>query len=215
LLSMRTFRQALANSLASPLAAIVQNYVSEAHWRKLIASINEKVLYYFEPYGTRIRAGHAISEAFNSELDALHDGWQFKSIEVKLQTDGSSCGPWDLVVDRAFVAYVDSSEFGSGSFDTFLVTWLGQLEPQPVVNLLTVANSGTQRRAAVEGNLAFIRQERVRYRQLLLSAARAGKLNATGAVLGDFVTSGVASASDLDAMDEQDEMEEGQQQVIL
>jgi hypothetical protein len=132
------------------------------------------VLYYFEPYGSRLRAGHTIIKAFDRELNALNDGWQFKSIEVKVQTDGCSCGPWDLVVDRAFVAYVDSSDFGTSSFESFLRTWLGQLQP-PVVDLLTVTNSGTLRTAAIEGNLSFIREERVRIRALLLAAAHAGK----------------------------------------
>ena len=121
-----------------------------------------------------------------------------------------SCGLWDLVVDRAFVAYVESSDLGTRSFDIFLRTWLSQLQPQPVVDLFTVINSGTQRIAAIEGNLAFIREERVRIRALLLAAARAGKLGDGGALLGDFVEGCVAaSAAELDVRDEQDDEEEG------
>ena len=185
---------------------MVQNYVAEVHWRKLIVCFFEKVLYYFEPYGSRLRAGHTIIKAFDRELRALNDGWQFKSIEVKVQTDGCSCGPWDLVVDRAFVAYVDSSDFGTGSFESFLRIWLGQLQP-PVADLFTVTNSGTQRIAAIEGNLSFIREERVRIRALLLAAARAGKLSDEGALLGEFLESGrtAPSMAELDARDEQDE----------
>ena len=210
-LTSKTFMRALTNSLATPLAALVQNYVSELHWRKLIPCFFEKVLYYYEPYGSRLRAGHAIIRAYDRELGALDDGWQFKSIEVKVQTDSCSCGPWDLVVDRAFVAYVDSSDFGTCSFDVFLRTWLGQLQPQPVVDLFMVTNSGTQRIAAIEGNLAFIREERIRIRALLLAAARAGKLSDDGALLSDFVAEGrkAASAAELDARDEQDEESEG------
>eukprot|EP00966_Prymnesium_polylepis_P321054 7377371-Prymnesium_polylepis.1 len=209
-LTSQTVRRALTNSLASPLAALVQNYVSEAHWRKLILCFIEKVLYYFEPFGTRLRAGHAIIKAFDGELGVLNDGWVLKLIEVKVQTDGHSCGPWDLTVDRGFVAYVDSRDFGTGSFDVFLRTWLGQLQPQPVIDLFTVTNSGTQRIKAVEGNLAFIREERIRIRALLLAAARAGKLSNEGALLADFVEGRAAAATaELDLRDEQDEEEEG------
>ena len=70
-LTSQTVRRALTNSLASPLAALVQNYVSEAHWRKLILCFFEKVLYYFEPFGTRLRAGHAIIKAFDRELGVV------------------------------------------------------------------------------------------------------------------------------------------------
>ena len=53
-----------------------------------------------------------------------------------------------------------------------------------MVDLFTVTNSGTRRVAAIEGNLAFIREERIRIRALLLAAARAaGKLSNEGALL--------------------------------
>ena len=52
--------------------------------------------------------------------------------------------------------------------------------------MFTVTNSGTQRIAAIEGNLSFIREERVRIRALLLAAARAGKLSDEGARLANF-----------------------------
>ena len=88
--------------------------MAQAHWRKLVVCFYEKVVYYFEPYGSPMRAGHRVRKAFDDSLGALADGWEFRSVEVKLQTDGCSCscGVWVLVVSRAFVAYVDSSEFG-------------------------------------------------------------------------------------------------------
>ena len=114
LFNSRLVKRALTGELDSPLGAIDQNYVAEAHWRKLVVCFYEKVVYYFEPYGSPMRAGHRVRKAFDDSLGALADGWEFRSVEVKLQTDGCSCscGVWVLVVSRAFVAYVDSSEFG-------------------------------------------------------------------------------------------------------
>ena len=58
-LASTTVRRALTDSLGSPLAALVQNYVSEAHWPKLIVCYAEKVLYYNEPYGCQwLTAAH-------------------------------------------------------------------------------------------------------------------------------------------------------------
>ena len=115
------------------------------------------------------------------------------------------------MLDRAFVAYVDSAAFGAASFPAFLVTWLAA-GPLPVVDLFTVVNSGAvARTAAVEGNLAFIREERTRMRELLCAGARAGKLpSQRGAMLADFAAKPgeVALESELDALDEQGEQEE-------
>ena len=95
------------------------------------------------------------------------------------------------------------------SFDAFLRTWLSQLQPQPVVDLFTVTSRAVQRTAACDGNLALIREERSRVRELLSTAARAGKLNEQGAQLADFVEGeGAMSATELDALDEQDEDDE-------
>ena len=105
----------------------------------------------------------------------------------------------------AFVAYVDSSEFGKGTFGKFLVEWLGGQQPQPVVDLLTVGRSGTRRVAAVESNEAFIREERIQLRALLLRAGREGKLLfQNGAMLHDFVESADAAATsaELDELDD-------------
>ena len=123
-------------------------------------------------------------------------------------TGALATGVWALVVSRAFVAYVDSSEFGKGTFGKFLVEWLGGQQPQPVVDLLTVGRSGTRRVAAVESNEAFIREERIQLRALLLRAGREGKLLfQNGAMLHDFVESADAAATsatsaELDELDD-------------
>ena len=59
------------------------------------------MVYYFEPYGGKLRASNKISKEFESTLGARDEGWRLESIEIKLQTDGHSCGVWILVVDRA------------------------------------------------------------------------------------------------------------------
>jgi hypothetical protein len=119
-------------------------------------------------------------------------------------TGALATGVWALVVSRV-VAYVDSSEFGKGTFGKFLVEWLGGQQPQPVVDLLTVGRSGTRRVAAVESNEAFIREERIQLRALLLRAGREGKLLfQNGAMLHDFVESADAAATsaELDELDD-------------
>ena len=94
----------------------------------------------------------------------------------------------------------------SKSFARFLVSWLAGQQPQPVVDLFTVGRSGVQRVAAVEGNLAFIREERMQLRALLLRAARAGKLPyQDGALLDDFLD-GSEEAATPAKLEELDEM---------
>ena len=180
-----------------------------AHWQKLLICFHEKIVYYHEPYGKPLPENHPIRKEFDATFGALDDGWRFESIEVGLQTDGCSCGVWALVVSRAFVAYADSNEFGKGTFGTFLVAWLAEQQPQSVVDLRsrTLGRSGTQRVAAVEGNLAFIREERTQLRALLLRAGREGKLAfQDGAVLEDFVENAddAATSAELDELNEEE-----------
>ena len=111
----------------------------------------------------------------------------------------SSCGVWDIVTDRAFVAYVDSPSFGTGTFRSFLSSWLGE---QGVTELFAVHNSGTQRRPAVAANLMFIQTERRQLRVRLAAAARDGKLPFTdGPLLGDFALDSGASEAELVDLD--------------
>ena len=75
-----------------------------------------------------------------------------------------------------------------------------------------MTSHAVQRTAACDGNLAFIREERRRVRELSLStAARAGKLNEQGAQLADFVEGQgrcIRSRIGCAGSDEQDEDEE-------
>ena len=99
---------------------------------------------------------------------------------MALQTDGWNCGPWTVMVARAFAAYMDSSSFGQGVFASFLVAWLKE------------AGGVEDLRNADEGsssiNQRFIDEERVRMRTLLFEAAVDGKLAYTeGSRLDVFV----------------------------
>ena len=134
----------------------------------------------------------------------MDDAWRIESIQVKLQTDGHSCGVWQLVVERAFLAYCDSSAFGKGGFGKFLTGWLAR-RGRGVVDLNSVRGSGATRGDVVRGNEAFIKKERDELRARLLAAARALKLPYTDAALDEFVAEGAtaASASDLDALDDE------------
>ena len=153
----------------------MQSFVKELHWHKLIFSFEEKVLYYWEPYGSRLRASSPFMTAFETHVASLGQGWRFVSIEVKFQTDGWNCGVWTTVADQAFIAYTDSTSFGTSTFASFLIAWGGRMG-RGIIDLNTVRGSGSGRRAAVEGNVRFINQERDRLRDLLSAAAREGKL---------------------------------------
>ena len=74
-----------------------------------------------------------------------------------------------------------------------------------MVDLFTVGRSGVPRVAAVEGNLAFIREERMQLCALLLRAARAGKLPyQDGALLDDFLDGSeeAATSAKLEELDD-------------
>ena len=124
----------------------------------------------------------------------MDDAWRIESIQVKLQTDGHSCGVWQLVVERAFLAYCDSSAFGKGGFGKFLTGWLCR-RGRDVVDLNSVSGSGAKRREAAASNEAFIKKERDQLRAQLLAAAHARKLLYTNAALDDFVADSATAAS--------------------
>ena len=82
-------------------SAFVQNFVLDMHWRKLIIFVQEKRVYYHEPYGGRVGVRNEICIAFERALGRLNAGWSFESITIKVQTDGHNCGVWGLVIDEA------------------------------------------------------------------------------------------------------------------
>jgi len=187
----------------SSKAALILDYVDHGHWYKVILCIYEKVVYFWKPYGSKARANHPILKAFASDIAPLDDAWRFEGLEVKVQTDGVSCGVWDVVGDEAFVAYVSSGSFGEGVFRRFLVDWL---QAKGVTDLNTIRGSGGTRGPCTQRNLTFINQRRSEMREQLLHAASVGKLVwHDGPLVDIFVPSERAaetSSIDLDALDE-------------
>ena len=137
---------------------------------------------------------HAVWKAFRAAFGALNDGWVFDNVLVKCQTDGSSCGVWDLVGDRAWIAYMDADTFQTGTFGAFFGRWLRE---HGVINLHALRISGVSRGDAIRANLAFIQQERIELRARLAAAAKAGKLAYTeGLNQGEAMRQGTVALTD-------------------
>ena len=189
---------------------MVQNYVAIGHWYKIIMCIHEKVVYFFEPFGSRMRNDDPIAVAFQHHLHAIDEQWRMLCIAVKVQTDAVSCGIWQLVADHAFVAYVDSDSFGSGDFGAFFTSWLLKYG---VSDLNTVAGSGSSRSAITKRNITFINAQRAELRERLLLAAKTGQLAwQNGPLIDIFVTDGnqPLSVEDFDRLDNQTEDNENE-----
>ena len=62
---------------------------------------------------------------------------------------------------QAFLSYCDAQSFGGGGFGAYLVAWCGRMG-RGVTDLNAVRGRAATRKAAVEGNLTFIREERRR-----------------------------------------------------
>ena len=167
--------------------AIIQDYVLRCHWFKVIVSLREKIVYCWEPYGSS-RASSQVSSAFRDTFEPLEDGWSLVPIAVKFQTDAWNCGVWQIVVDKAFIAYCDTPNFGKGTFATFLVAWAGRMG-RGVSDLNSVRlKSGSARRDLLARNEKFINEERERVRDELLAAAVDNRLPyAEGPQLDVFV----------------------------
>ena len=102
--------------------------VQRLHWHELFMPFTEKVLYHFEAFGGPVEP--RVAAAFASTL--LPRGWELINIRIRVQNDGSSCGVWVQAARDAFLAYIESEEFGTKSFAAFLERWL---ENQGVVRL--------------------------------------------------------------------------------
>jgi hypothetical protein len=167
--------------------AIVQSYCAGAHWRKLVISFDEKVLYYAEGGGGELPNG-AILSAFKRVLARF--GWRCSPVRLRLQHDGHSCGDWSLVTDEAFLAYCDSSSFGDGGFPAFFEEWLRDLGVRDL-GAADLRSDTAARAAAAANNATFIAQRRVALRESLFAAATQGTLHYVGAQLEVFLAPGV------------------------
>lgn len=102
------------------------------------------------------------------------------------------------VVDQAFVAYVDSDEFGRGTFGSFLACWLAD---RGVTDLFTLSGRAAGRAPLIARNEKFIAEQRSSMRSQLLSAARTGQLvYQDGPQVDVFVTEGTSAATEDELM---------------
>ena len=205
LFTCRRMRKVLTGD--SSLVAIGQNYIDQGHWYTLIVLPPERLVLYAEPFGTKARP--SVLKDFDAHVKALDIEWRLESLEVKLQTDGHSCGVWTLVLDRALVAYLaqrSNGAGGSGGFAAFFTRWLGA---QGVTDLHTVCGSAAHRQAARSRNATFISEARNQMRAQLLQAARTGQLRWQSGPLIDIFVEGSgsagASALELEELDGEDD----------
>lgn len=103
----------------------------------------------------------------------------------------------------AFLRYVDSDEYGNGTFREFLVK---DFAAQGVHNIAKL--SGAKQTEASRGNQSFILHQRAEMRQRLVSAAMAGNLKHGAAVLAGFAESDTTVVINLNNFDEGDEEDE-------
>ena len=158
--------------------------VDQLHWHELFVVGAERTVYHFEGFGAPLgdrgdKPGVALSKKFNSTFGKV--GWSLVSIRGRFQVDGNACGIWIQVARDLFIEYVDSDEFGTRSFETFLHR---RLEEQGV--LPTERLSGMALRAARQTNQRFILEQRASMRARLVQFAIAGKLAFSEAQLGGF-----------------------------
>ena len=98
-----------------------------------------------------------------------------------------------VVVNLAFIAYVDSDEFGSGTFGSFLCRWMAA---HSVTDLFTVSGCAKARAPSIKRNEQFIATQRSRMREQLHSAACAGQLVwHDGPMVDLFVPEGITAAT--------------------
>lgn len=94
--------------------------MQQLHWHILFLSFTEKVCYHFEGFGK----GPDLIVAFTTQCEAL--GWKLISIPLHVQWDGSSCGVWVVVARDAYLAYIESPDYGKSVFAEFFEQWLAR-----------------------------------------------------------------------------------------
>ena len=107
-----------------------------------------------------------------------------------------------VVVDRAFVDYINSDEFGNGTFGSFLARWMTS---RGVTDLFTVSGSAVARARLIARNEKFITVQRNSMRDELLAAARVGRLvYMDGPMVDVFVPEGstAATAEEIEELDD-------------
>ena len=154
--------KAILGSRKATHDAIAIQFCEDRHWRFLALVGAERTLYYWNPYGSDLEAGHALRTAVMA-----YKGWRLVPILHQLQSDNFQCAPWTHMALRLFVAYFQAGEFGG--FDESFAKH-DKLRP---LNLLEErSRQATQRATAV--NSAFIQGVRDDMRQQLRDADARG-----------------------------------------
>ena len=178
----KSFRSMLDGTRS--LDGAVQDYAKAGHWYTLMLSFGEKVVYFFEAFGSKLSASSRIT---NEMVRHLGSEWRMISLECDFQTCVSACGLWVMEAKRAFVDYLDSESYGSNGFKQFLQSWM---EAKGVIDLKPLEY--TPRYASAKAsNFNYITSCREDACNELAEAAAGGKLAWTeGSGIQAFHTKG-------------------------
>ena len=142
-------------------------FVEGRHWRFVGLSGLERIMYYWNPYGTTLEAGHALRIAL-----ARYPDWKVVSIPHHLQRDLWNCGPWSHVGLEIFVEY-----FKAGQFDGLAEAFTSKPELKPL-NLIPGRGIRAEQAlsAASVANLAYVHEVRDEMRRALHAADECGEM---------------------------------------
>jgi len=109
------------------------------------------------------------------------DDWKFEPIRGCFQADGHACGVWLGVARDIYIRYVDSDQYGTGTFETYLQA---ELNREGVHDLDKCHGSAIRKQR--KANQTFILEQRAEMRARLLQLAMEGKLEYGQAELDGF-----------------------------
>ena len=182
---------------------LVQQFCDGVHWHNLALVGPERVMYYWEPTGSKLGGRDAISTAFEC---AAPGGWDIVSIPLRLQADGHSCGDWAHWFRCRVHEYVaDETQMGKCTFPEFL---RGDL-----LNLRGLR--GTQLTDAESRHRRFARRRRDALRELLRDAARRGARPWGEAQLDAFVPGAQQQERTVVDLNTLDEELDGDRRVMI
>lgn len=192
----------LRQLLRAPLD-VWDEFCDGVHWHNLALVGPERVMYYWEPTGSKLGDRDAISTAFEC---AAPGGWDIVSIPLRLQADGHSCGDWAHWFRCRVHEYVaDETQMGKCTFPEFL---RGDL-----LNLRGLR--GTQLTDAESRHRRFARRRRDALRELLRDAARRGALPWGEAQLDAFVPGAQQQERTVVDLNTLDEELDGDRRVMI
>ena len=158
------------------------------HWRNAVICAPARSVFFWEPYGSDLRASDRASGRLREAADAACGtrGWSVVILRLRLQDDAFQCGVWASWFRQRFHAWV-----ARGDFQDPLHLFL--LRGTPLRDLSGLR--GSELRNASRANGVFIAEERLRLRGLLQAYAETGAnpFGDAGAFLHDFTDGGEAS----------------------